>query len=432
MAYESGGPRGGNGFSGVHEGSTQSVVHLFWLQGMGCDGCTVAALGANTPSIDDLVLGRIPAMPQVILHHPMISEESGEEFIAPFRQAVDGTLDAPFMLVIEGSMPDDQTLDRGHFATLGVGADWPQRMGAVRGADQPVRVTDWVWAMAPRATATVAIGTCASFGGIPAAAGNLTGSMSVMDYLGPQYRSARGIPVVNVPGCAPIGDNFTEAIGQLFRYLDGIGPMPEFDDLGRPAWQFTETVHRHCPKAGYYEEGVFSDEPGDNQCLVEIGCWGPVVQCNITERGAINHMGGCMVAGGPCIGCTMPGFPDKYSPFHKAPPGSALSGGISKVYGGGIRRLRRMSMKTGNREPIWDRADKVPSGWARAHGTRGPQDKVIAYFYKKLQYNGSVNQSKRNHKQPQPQSRDILRQMGVDHYDSVDVLGERIKPQEEL
>ena len=45
------------------------------------------------------------------------------------------------------------------------------------------------------------------------------------------------------------------------------------------------------------------------------------MQCNIVERGAVNHLGGCMVAGGACIGCTMPGFPDKYAPFYKAPPG---------------------------------------------------------------------------------------------------------------
>ncbi|MBA3301305.1 MAG: hypothetical protein H0T15_05500, partial [Thermoleophilaceae bacterium] len=152
------------------------------------------------------------------------------------------------------------------------------------------------------------------------------------------------------------------------------------------------------------------------------------------ERGAINHMGGCMVAGGACIGCTMPGFPDKYSPFYKAPPGSAVSGSVSRLYGGGIRRLRRMSMKTGNREPMWDKAEEIASGWGRApsRGTRDPIDKVNAFFYKKLQYRGSVHHGKRNKKQPLPASRDILTKKGVDHQASVDVLGERIKPREEI
>ncbi|HWC26230.1 MAG TPA: hypothetical protein VG474_06560, partial [Solirubrobacteraceae bacterium] len=278
----------------------------------------------------------------------------------------------------------------------------------------------------------VAIGTCATWGGIPAAAGNITGSMSLADFLGKDYRSALGVPVVNVPGCSPIGDNFTETVAAVLLFLQNLGPLPKFDELGRPAGLFEETVHRHCPKAGYYEEGVCAKEPGDNECLVEIGCWGPVVQCNIVERGAISHMGGCMVAGGACIGCTMPGFPDKYSPFYKAPPGSSISGGISKIYGGGIRRLRRMSMAQGNREPLWDNAGEIPSGWGRLSGQRNPVAKVNTFFYKKLQYSGSVDQAKRNKKQPLPRSRDILRQKGIDLEASTPVLQEHLVTREEL
>jgi len=431
MAYQAGPSGSGNGRRGHPRGYSESIFHVFWLAGMSCEGCTVSAMGASAPGIEDLVMGRVPALPKVVLHHPTLAGDSGHEFMEPFRQAAEGTLGAPYIVVLEGSIPDDQVLEReGHFAAMGVGADLPQ--GAARGGDQPLRTTDWVVALAPRAAATIAIGTCATWGGIPAAVGNITGSMGLMDFLGKEYRSASGVPVVNVPGCAPIGDNFTETLSELMMFLDGLRPLPHFDELGRPAWMFEETVHRHCPKAGYYEEGVFAHEPGDNQCLVEIGCWGPVVQCNIVERGAINHMGGCMVSGGVCIGCTMPGFPDKYSPFYKAPPGSAISGGISKIYGGGIRRLRRMSMKTGNREPMWDNADEIPSAWDRAHGDRDPVDKVSAFFYKKLQYGGTVHHAKRQKKQPLPQSRDILRQKGVNQEDSVDVLGEKVISREEL
>jgi hydrogenase small subunit len=166
-------------------------------------------------------------------------------------------------------------------------------------------------------------------------------------------------------------------------------------------------------RAGYYEEGQFAEDYGDRECLVDVGCWGPVVQCNITERGAINHMGGCMVAGGPCIGCTMPGFPDKFSPFYKAPPGSAISGGISRTYGAGIRRLRRMSMRADNYEPIWDRAGEVPTGFARRQRKPTTTSKVMGFFYKKLQYNDTVDLAKRNKKQPQPKSMAIL-ERGVD------------------
>ncbi len=414
---------------GAHSGSREPLVHVFWLSGMSCDGCSVAMLGASHPSLEDLALDRVPDVPLVVMHHPMVSDESGSEFMAPFAAAANGSLGAPYIVVLEGSVPDDMPLGAGQYAALGAGQDQPR---GGRSGDQPARVTDWIVALAPRAAASVAIGTCATWGGIPAAAGNITGSMGLMDFLGPAYRSARGIPVVNVPGCAPQGDNFTETLTAIIRYIDGTRDLPSFDELGRPGWLFDQTVHRHCPKAGYYEEGVFSEEPGDNQCLVEIGCWGPVVQCNIVERGAINHMGGCMVAGGACIGCTMPGFPDKYSPFYKAPPGSALSGGVSRVTGGGIRRLRRMSMRQKNREPIWDRAHDANTGFGLAHDTMNPVEKVNSHFYKKLQYSGSVHHGERNKLQPQPKSLDILRQKGIDLDASTDVLQERMITREEL
>ena len=392
-------------------------VHIFWLSGMSCDGCSVAFAGAGNPAMEQFQWGTLPGIPKVILHHPMFSEHSGDAFTDPYRQAAAGNLGAPYIVVLEGSVPDDQALPSGggYFAAMGT-----------------ERASEWLVRLAPGALASVAIGTCATWGGIPAAAGNITGSMSLMDYLGNGYRSSWGIPVINVPGCAPVGDNFTETLTAVLSWANGIGNPPLFDELGRPAWMFDQTVHRHCPKAGYYEEGVFAHEPGDNQCLVEIGCWGPVVQCNIVERGAQNHMGGCMVAGGACIGCTMPGFPDKYAPFYKAPPGSAISGGISKVYGGAIRRLRRMSMKTGNREPMWDNADEIPSAYAAAKGPRSGTDRFAAYFYKKLQYNGTVHHGKRYKKQPLPKSRDILTQKGVDHSQSVDVLREKAAPREEI
>jgi hydrogenase small subunit len=406
-----------------------NVVHVFWIAGMSCDGCSIAASGATNPSVEDLLLGRIPNLPKVVLHHPVLNPGAGTEFIRPFRKAVNGTLGAPYVVVLEGSVPDDQSFptEYGYFSAMGAGGFDPDSE-----TDQPNRVTDWLWKLAPGAAAYVAIGTCATWGGIPAAAGNITGSMSLTDFLGKDYRSALGVPVVNIPGCSPVGDNFTETVAAVLLFLQNLAPLPQFDELGRPAWLFSETVHRHCPKAGYYEEGVFAHEPGDNECLVEIGCWGPVVQCNIVERGAINHMGGCMVAGGACIGCTMPGFPDKYSPFYKAPPGSAISGTTSRITGGAIRRLRRMSMANGNNTPLWDNAGEIPSAWGRASDKKNPVAKVNSFFYKKLQYSGSVNHAKRNKYQPLPQSRDILRQKGINLEASVPVLQEHLITREEL
>ncbi|HEV3378785.1 MAG TPA: hypothetical protein VG126_16055 [Thermoleophilaceae bacterium] len=416
-------PVGLGGLGGTMDGPL-TEVHVFWLAGMSCDGCSVAVTGATNPSVEELLAGTIPGLPKVVLHHPVLSVSAGAEFVRPFQDAVNGELGAPYVVVLEGSVPDDQALpeDEGYYSAMGAGGFDPESE-----SDQPNRMTDWLKKLCPGAAASVAIGTCATWGGIPAAAGNVTGSMSLMDFLGKDYRSALGVPVVNVPGCSPVGDNFTEVVAAVLMFLQGLGPLPEFDELGRPAWQFGETVHRHCPRAGYYEEGVFSEEYGDQACLVDVGCWGPVVQCNITERGAINHMGGCMVAGGPCIGCTMPGFPDKFSPFYKAPPGSAVSGGISRTYGAGIRRLRRMTMRADNFEPLWDRTGEVPTAFAVESRKPTTASKVAGFFYKRLQYRGTVNQAKRFKDQPLPRSLAILekeRVQPVDRYESPDAQRE--------
>ncbi len=357
------------------------TVHVFWIAGMSCDGCTVAVAGATNPGIEGLLTGTIPTMPKVILHHPVLSVEAGAEFVQSFRDAWEGKLEDPYVLVMEGSVADERIAHRmgGYWSAMGVEAISDKE------GSHPVPTATWVKRLAPGAAASIAIGTCATWGGIPSAEGNPTGAMSLMDYLGKDYRSAFGLPVINIPGCAPQGDNFTETVFAVLLFLQGLGPLPPFDELGRPAWLFNETVHRGCTRAGYYEEGLFATEYGERECLVEIGCWGPVVNCNIVKRGAINHMGGCMEAGGPCIACTMPGFPDKFSPFYKSPPGSIISTGMSRGVGAVIRRLRRLSNRHASREVRWDELDDVPSGWGKVSGS-GVGLKTMEYFYKKWQF----------------------------------------------
>ena len=374
------------------------TVHVFWLAGMSCDGCSIAVTGATNPGIEGLLLGVVPAMPKVLLHHPVLAVESGEAFVKWFKDGADGKLGDPYVLVFEGSVADERIAQRtgGYFSAMGV-----EMMDGEDGEEtHPVPTATWLHRLAPGAAATIAIGTCATWGGIPAAEGNPTGSMSVMDSLGKDYRSAFGLPVINIPGCAPVGDNFTETVFAILLFLQGLGPLPAFDELGRPAWLFNETVHQGCTRAGFYEEGTFAHAYGDPECLVEIGCWGPIVQCNIVKRGAQNHMGGCMEAGGVCIGCTMPGFPDKFSPFYKPPPGGIISTTLSRGVGAVIRRLRRLSMREGNRETRWDVLKAVPSGWGHVE-SRTLIDGVNHFFYEKWQQMGSRRPGRRSGEEEQ-------------------------------
>lgn len=358
----------------VSEGPLEKA-YLFWIVGASCDGCTIAISGATHPRVEDLLNGRVPGLPRVELVHTVLSVESGAEWTENLRLAAEGKLDAPYLIAWEGSIMDETLSGDGYW--MGLGED--------RETGRQITSLEWLDRMAPGAAAVLAIGTCATWGGIPAAHGNPTNAMGVMDHLGKDYRSTLGLPVINVPGCSPIGDNITETAAAALLFLNGLAPLPEFDELGRPAWLFTETVHRHCPRAGYYEEGVFAEEYGDKECLVELGCWGPVVQCNITERGIVDGHGGCMNMGGICIGCTMPGFPDKFSPFYERPPGSLLSTNTSRVVGGFIRRLRHLSQKDKMRSARWDERD-LPSGWGRYDTMPVGSERLMHKIYSKVQH----------------------------------------------
>ena len=79
-----------------------------------------------------------------------------------------------------------------------------------------------------------------------------------------------------------------------------------------------------------------------------------MVKCNVPKRGWINGVGGCPNVGGICIGCTMPGFPDKFMPFMDEPPGQqALVERRARIYGTVIRRLRSVTARTVDKEPKW-------------------------------------------------------------------------------
>jgi len=365
-------------------------IFLIWLVGASCDGCTVAVTGATHPRVEHLLAGILPGLPRVELIHTVVSTEVGPDWMHNLFMAERGEFDAPYVICWEGSIMDESISGDGFW--MGLGED--------PATGRQITSLEWLDRLAPGAAAVVAVGTCASWGGIPAAKNNVTNAMGVMDYLGKDYRSAFGVPVVNVPGCSPIGDNILETASAVLLFLNGLAPLPEFDSLGRPAWLFGETVHRHCPRAGYYEEGVFAEEYGDKECLVELGCWGPVVQCNIAERGNVDGHGGCMNIGGICIGCTMPGFPDKFSPIYGVSPGSMVSSNTSRVAGGMIRRMRNMTRVDKNLTPRWD--GEIPSGWARGRTTPKGSLKMMHKFYSKVQHRneGKAKENVRTHSRP--------------------------------
>src|SRR5438094_5135753 len=160
-------------------------LDILWITaGLSCDGDTIAITAASQPSIEDVVLGVIPGVPRVRLHNPVLAYRNGSDFLEPFRLAADGRL-APFVLVVEGSIPNERNKAAGYWAGLGTDA----------ATGQPIPTTDWIDRLAPKAWAVVAAGTCATYGGIHAMSGNPTGCMGLADYLGWDFRSAGGLPI---------------------------------------------------------------------------------------------------------------------------------------------------------------------------------------------------------------------------------------------
>ena len=99
-----------------------------------------------------------------------------------------------------------------------------------------------------------------------------------------------------------------------------------------------------------------------------------------------------MQMGGICIGCTMPGFPDKFAPMYQTPPGSLLSTGTSRVVGGFIRRLRRVTMQDKNRTARWEGRD-APSGWARYRARPKGATKLLHTIYRAYQHTKTAGAS---------------------------------------
>jgi NADH ubiquinone oxidoreductase subunit len=195
-----------------------SEIDILWMTaGLGCDGDTIAVTAATQPSIEDLVLGAFPWIPKVKFHNPFLAYENGDEFVRYFRDAAEGKL-APFILVVEGSIPNESNKEEGYWASFGTDAK----------TGQPITTCDWIDQLAPKAWAVVAAGTCATYGGIHAMEGNPTGCMGLADYLGWDWKSSAGIPIVCVPGCPVQPDNFTEVLSYLLNMVAG-RPLPGGD-----------------------------------------------------------------------------------------------------------------------------------------------------------------------------------------------------------
>ena len=199
-------------------------IDVLWITaGLGCDGDTIAMTAATQPSIEDIVTGPCPGFPKSTSSIPSSRSKMATSSWSVSTWRPQDQLE-PFILVIEGSIPDETNKEEGYWASFGTDPE----------TGQPITTCEWIDRLAPKAWAVIAAGTCATYGGIHAMEGNPTGCMGLADYLGWEWSSKAEIPIVCVPGCPVQPDNFMETLLYLLHMAAGRAPMIPLDDALAP------------------------------------------------------------------------------------------------------------------------------------------------------------------------------------------------------
>jgi hydrogenase small subunit len=246
---------------------------VIWLHFQDCTGCTETLLRTSAPDAAHLILDIIS-----LDYHETLMAASGAQAEAALRQAMSDNA-GKYVLVVEGAIP---TRDDGVYMQLGG-----------RPAVQVVK------AAAAKAAAVIAIGSCASWGGIPSSDPNPTGAVGVDTVIS-------GKPIVNLPGCPP---NPYTLLAVVLEYVT-MGRLPEMDDLHRPTFAYERVVHENCPRRAHFDAGRYANAYGDEGhrkgwCLYKLGCKGPVTHASCSTRHFNETPGVWPIGiGAPCLGCT--------------------------------------------------------------------------------------------------------------------------------
>ena len=273
------------------------MVRLLWLQAICCGGETVSLLNAEQP---DLVTV-FDLLGVDLVWHPSFSRIQGDQARELLRQCETGKKHLD-ILVVEGAVSTGESTR-------------PTAFGPVEpGIGTQVAI------LARTARYVMAAGTCASFGGVMSAKGSptqVTGLQFSGDkpggLLGSDFRSAAGMPVVNVPGCPAHPDWLTCTLTELAS--DSLKES-DLDRYGRPKMFYAKLAHHGCPRNEYYEFKASAVEYSQQGCLFEnLGCKGTQCDSDCNERLWLARTGSCTRGGFPCLSCTSPKFPDGFVPF---------------------------------------------------------------------------------------------------------------------
>jgi len=259
----------------------QSVI---WLSFQECTGCTESITRSHSPTLESLLFNAIS-----LDYHHTLQAAAGTAAEAAREQAMKDN-EGKYLVVVDGSIP---MKDGGIYSTIAGVSNHDMLVETAKGA-----------------AAIISVGTCASYGGIPKANPNPTGAVPVSAIV-------KDKPIINVPGCPPIGSVMTGVIAHFLT----LGTIPELDEFGRPKVFFGDTIHDRCYRRPFYDQGKFAksfDDEGarNGWCLFEVGCKGPTTHnacATVKWNGGVSFP---IESGHGCLGCSEPDFWDKGS-FYK-------------------------------------------------------------------------------------------------------------------
>ncbi|OIQ84521.1 hydrogenase-2 small chain precursor [mine drainage metagenome] len=272
---------------GLPKGADAQIAHalvsakrppVIWLHFQECTGCTESMLRAEHPTLEKLILDIIS-----LDYHETLFAAAGHQAEAA-RRASMAANKGKYLLVVEGAIP---TKDNGIYCKVG-----------------GQTALEMVHECAADAAAIIAIGSCASWGGMPSTSPNPTGATGAPVIL-------KDKSVVTIPGCPPNPYNF---LSTVVHYLT-FGKLPEVDAKGRPKFAYSRLIHENCERRPHFDAGRFAQEFGDEghrkgYCLYKLGCKGPETYANCPSIlfGDVGSGSWPVGTGHPCIGCTEQGI----------------------------------------------------------------------------------------------------------------------------
>lgn len=253
-------------------------LNAIWLEATGCSGNIISFLNSVNPDLNYILTELIN-----LKYNNTLMTSEGDFAFKEFLN----TLDTEFILLVDGAV---STIENGFYNIV---ANYNGK---------PVTALEAVKMAGERAKHVLAVGTCASYGGISAAKPNPSQSKSVEKIINHE--------VIKLPGC-PCHPDWV--VGTL-AHLVGFG-KPELDSEGRPLLFYGVTIHDTCTRRGYFEKKIFAKKFGEKGCMFKLGCRGPVTKTDCPRRKWNSYVNWPVEDNTNCIGCANSKFPDGMEPF---------------------------------------------------------------------------------------------------------------------